>query len=55
VENARFGVLPCRGFCPGGAEVVRRMASHNPEDPMTKSKPKFKSLASLGCTNDQQI
>lgn len=27
--EARFGVLPCRVVCLGGAEVVRRMASHN--------------------------
>jgi hypothetical protein len=27
--EARFGVLPCRPFCLGGAEVVRRMASRN--------------------------
>jgi hypothetical protein len=25
----RFGILPCRVFCLGGAEVVRRMASLN--------------------------
>ena len=29
--EARFGVLPCRVICPGGAEVVRRMASHEPQ------------------------
>jgi Protein of unknown function (DUF3489) len=39
---ARFGVLPCRLFCPSGAEVVRRMASHDLEAPMTKSKSKIK-------------
>ena len=26
--KARFRVLPCRVICPGGAEVVRRMAPH---------------------------
>ncbi len=28
--KARFRVLPCRVICLGGAEVVRRMASHEP-------------------------
>ena len=27
-RKARFRVLPCRVICPGGAEVVRRMAPH---------------------------
>ena len=28
--KARSRVLPCRVICPGGAEVVRRMAPHEP-------------------------
>jgi len=42
--RASASCLP--GFCPGGAEVVRRTASHNFEDPMRKSKSKSKSKAS---------
>jgi len=29
--EARFGVLPCRVICSGGAEVVRRMVPHKPQ------------------------
>jgi hypothetical protein len=29
--EAGFGILPCREFAPGGAEVVRRMASREPQ------------------------
>src|SRR5258708_1119672 len=55
VANARFGVLPCRGFCPGGAEVVRRTASHNFRGSHDEIQIKVQSLDSLGCANDQQI
>jgi Protein of unknown function (DUF3489) len=40
--KARFGDMPCR-VCLGGAEVVRRMAPRNLEDPMTKPKSKPKA------------
>src|SRR5258707_9268836 len=53
--NARFWVLTCRGFCPGGAEVVRRIAPHNFRGSHNQIQVKIKSLDSRGCTNDQQI
>src|SRR5258707_10013969 len=43
VANARFGVLPCRGFARAGLRWCggwRRLTS---EDPMTKSKSKSKA------------
>jgi len=45
--------LALPGFCPGGAEVVRRMASHNFRGPHDQIK--IQSLDSLGCANDQQV
>jgi hypothetical protein len=42
--KARFRVLPCWVICPGGAEVVRRMAPHELQRiPMTKPKTKPKA------------
>src|SRR5258707_13398748 len=45
------------GVCPGGAEVVRRMASHNfrGSHDQIQIKVKIQSLGALGWTNDQQI
>jgi hypothetical protein len=45
------------GVCPGGAEVVRRMASHNfiGSHEEIQIKVKIQSLGAHGCTNDQQI
>src|SRR5260370_28064135 len=38
--KARFRVLPCPVICPGGAEVVRRMAPHEPQRiPLPSLKP----------------
>src|SRR3984893_16858235 len=50
-----FGILPCRVICPGGAEVVRRMASHNFRGSHDEIQIKIQSLHSLGRTNDPQI
>jgi hypothetical protein len=47
-----FG-LALPGFCPGRAEVVRRMASHNFRGSHDKTEIQVQSLDSL--TNDQQI
>src|ERR1700730_12675983 len=55
VANARCGVLPCLGFCPGGAEVVRRMAPHNFRGSHDEIQIQVQSLHSLGCANDYQI
>jgi hypothetical protein len=57
VANARFSVLPRRVICSGGAEVVRRMASHNFRGfhDEIQIEIQVQSLHSLGCTNDQQI
>jgi hypothetical protein len=41
------------GFCPGGAEGVRRMASHNLRG--SHDEIQAQSLDSLDRTNDQQI
>ena len=51
----RSPALP--GFCPGGAEVVRRMASHNFRGfhDEIQIEIKVQSLDALGCTNEQQI
>src|SRR3984893_13225620 len=45
------------GVCPGGAEVVRRIAAHNfrGSHEEIQIKVKIQSLGALGCTNDQQI
>src|SRR6202022_4122109 len=45
------------GVCPGGAEVVRRIASHNfrGSHEEIQIKVKIQSFGALGCTNDQQI
>jgi hypothetical protein len=45
------------GVCPGGAEVVRRMAPHifRGSHEEIQIKVKIQSLRALGCTNDQQI
>ena len=55
--NTRFGVLPCRGFCLGGAEVVRRMASHNfrGSHDEIQIEIQVQRLDSPGYTNEQQI
>src|ERR1700682_446311 len=47
--------LALPGFCPGGAEVVRRMASHNFRGSHDEIQVQVQSLDSLGCTNDRQI
>src|SRR5258705_11639938 len=49
--------LALPGFCPGGAEVVRRMASHNfrGSHDQVQIEVKIQSLDSLGWANDQQI
>ena len=49
--------LALPGFFPGGAEVVRRTASHNFRGPHDEIQIEIQvqSLDSLGCTNDQQI
>jgi len=45
------------GVCPGGAEVVRRTASHNfrGSHEEIQIQIQVQSLDSLGCANDQQI
>jgi hypothetical protein len=55
--KARSRVLPCRGFAWGGAEVVRRMASHNLRGSHDEIQIEIQaqSLDSPGCTNEQQI
>jgi hypothetical protein len=55
-ECALLG-LALPGFCPGGAEVVRRMAPHNLRGSHDEIQIKIQvqSLHSLDCTNDQQI
>ena len=40
------------GFCPGGAEVVRRMASHNFRGSHDEIQIQVQNRDSLGCTND---
>src|SRR6266404_418080 len=47
--------LALPGFCPRGAEVVRRMTSHNFRGPHDEIQIKIQSLDPLRCTNDQQI
>jgi hypothetical protein len=53
----RASGLALPGFCPGGAEVVRRMAPHNfrGSHDQIQVKIQIQSLDSLGCANDQQI
>jgi hypothetical protein len=53
-ECALLG-LALPGFCPGGAEVVRRMASHNFRGPHDQIQIKIQSPDSFGRANDQQI
>ena len=53
-ECALLG-LALPGFCPGGAEVVRRMASHNFRGSHDQVQIEDQNLDSLGCTSDQQI
>src|SRR6478672_3040990 len=46
--KARFRVLPCRVICPGGAEVVRRMAPHEPQR-IPSSAMKAPSVKTVRC------
>src|SRR5260370_29979437 len=53
----RASGLALPGFCPGGAEVVRRLASHNfgGSHDEIQIKIQVQNLDSLGCANDPQI
>jgi hypothetical protein len=55
--QTRASGLALPGFCPGGAEVVRRMASHNfrGSHDEIQIEIQVQSLDSPGCTNEQQI